>query len=1195
MFRWSLEVEELEMRLVPTLVGQHIFPLDNPWNQNIANAPVAANSAAIIAHIGASTRVTPNWYADNPSNGDSPLYGMPYNVVHGNSTAKVNVIIDNYPGESDIVPVPIPANAVIEGDFQDGPNPNGGGYNLNQRGDSHLIVWDEDNNVAYELFGVSRPTDPTLFPNTANVELPHTDGLWHAAQESVWNMNTDSFRTLGETSADAAGLSILAGLARPDEGLPVSQGGQGAIDHALRVTLPAAAINPQYIYPGSHMVSTMQGPDNLPLGSRLRLANTPTIDSLISNMPPESQIIAHAMQQYGLIVADIGSAMYVSGASASVDAGNNINLTWDLNDIFATNGLEALNAGDFQVVNLTPVVTGLSASSAAPGTSIIVTGQNFSGAAGHLSVFFGSTAASSVTVLGDTQLSVVVPSGSGTVDVTVQSGINETDNFSSNPNANVNAPIFGYGISAESSADQFTFTTVTSSPPTTVYVDPSFTGAAGSDPATDPGLGLQIGVNAFSTIAAALPAVQTNGTVVLFGGTYSEPSVNFNVPLSAVDIATNPSDSPVSPTVTITNAVTLADNENFALTGIMTGTGSSVAANLDLASSEAGPGTLTITGTAGVTFEGPVSGAVTLLGGTLNPTATLTLGAAGSLTLGPGVSETAGALASSSSSANVQLGSGSTLTADGASSSIYAGSFSGSGTLDKAGSSTSITLSGTSTNFTGAANIVGTLVVNGTLGTSPNPVNLTAPSSVLEGDGIVNAPVVITSTAAGASVSSSGPGALTITAKGGTGVDVQAGANNASITKVIVTGSNIGIALEPGSANMAHVAGNTITGNLTGVEPLNGNLTVTANLINGNNVGVEIPATNPGKPLLPVNPLLTLEGNDLSGNSSFGMVNASPMGVTAILNWWGSASDLGVPGFLAGMSVDDYAPFALDTTSVGPNPTTFDFFNGEDHADGNVYVTGTLGTDTITATVDATNSSLIHVTVNGGPVNNYHRMGASNRIIIYGFGDDVAGARDSITVGGDTAAAPWNAQINSEALKYREPISFGGTSSTTISTTGFGSDVIFGGGNDNLSAMTSGNNVLVGGLSTGKTGALAAPKMAAGAGSNIFIAGSVDWTLAPLASTGRLDYETLAAMDVLWASGSGGQPDALSAAALYSVVNTPGAIQIGTARALITPAVTGKNWYIVKGTSNPSNTPTGLNQDYIAGSTLAPDYRQATQ
>jgi hypothetical protein len=87
-------------------------------------------------------------------------------VVHGDSTAKVNVIIDNYPGESDIVPVPIPANALIEGDYQNGANPHGGGYKAGQRGDHHLIVWDEHNNIAYELYVVTRPSDATLFPNT---------------------------------------------------------------------------------------------------------------------------------------------------------------------------------------------------------------------------------------------------------------------------------------------------------------------------------------------------------------------------------------------------------------------------------------------------------------------------------------------------------------------------------------------------------------------------------------------------------------------------------------------------------------------------------------------------------------------------------------------------------------------------------------------------------------------------------------------------------------------------------------------------------------------------------------------------------------------------------------------------------------------------------------------------------------------
>jgi hypothetical protein len=205
------------------------------------------------------------------------------------------------------------------------------------------------------------------------------------------------------------------------------------------------------------MVSTSLTATNLPLGSRLRLKNTPAVNTLITNMPPESQIVARAMQQYGLILADIGSAMYVTGSSAAVNASNGISLAWDLNDIFASKGLEVLNAGDFDVVTLQPIVTGLSSTDGPIGSALTINGQNFSGAAGKLSVFFGSATASLLSVLSDTQILVTVPDGSGTVDVTVQSGVNEKDMISGNPNANVNAPIFGYGTSPQNAADKFSF------------------------------------------------------------------------------------------------------------------------------------------------------------------------------------------------------------------------------------------------------------------------------------------------------------------------------------------------------------------------------------------------------------------------------------------------------------------------------------------------------------------------------------------------------------------------------------------------------------------------------------------------------------------------------------------------------------------------------------------------------------------
>src|SRR5262249_44356307 len=123
-----------------------------------------------------------------------------------------------------------------------------------------------------------------------------------------------------------------------------------------------------------------------PMGARLRLKAS--VD--ISGLNPESQVIAQAMKTYGVIVADNGSNFYATGASYSVDANNTLALTWNDSDIQdSTHGLKSLTFSEFEVVNLTPSVTGLSASSGAAGSTITITGSNFSGAAGHLQVLFG--------------------------------------------------------------------------------------------------------------------------------------------------------------------------------------------------------------------------------------------------------------------------------------------------------------------------------------------------------------------------------------------------------------------------------------------------------------------------------------------------------------------------------------------------------------------------------------------------------------------------------------------------------------------------------------------------------------------------------------------------------------------------------------------------------------------------------------
>ena len=432
-----LLLESLEDRTAPALLGQQLFPADNPWNQPIANAPVAANSAAImnniITHYG-DGRLHPDFGQDYGTSQD--LYGIPYNIVHGNSTPKVSVVIDAYPDESDVFAAPIPAAAVIEGDFQNGPN-----VGVDNRGDSHLIVWDEDNNIAYEFYRASRPSE-------------NADGKWHADQETVWNMNTDTFRTLGFTSADAAGLSLLAGLVRPDEALPVSEGGQGVINHAIRFTLQNSIILDQFIYPASHIANSGNNPATQPpMGARFRLK----ADVDISQLNPESRVIAQAMKDFGMIVADNGSNFFFSGATSSVDASNQLTLTWNDDDIQdSLHGLKSLLYSDFEAVDLTPVVTGLSVHQGSADTQISIVGQNFAGAAGQLHVYFGNTEAGSVTYVDDGQLLATVPAGTGTVDVRVQSG-----QSTQSDSQNIKSTIFGYGISLTNANDKFTFGTQT--------------------------------------------------------------------------------------------------------------------------------------------------------------------------------------------------------------------------------------------------------------------------------------------------------------------------------------------------------------------------------------------------------------------------------------------------------------------------------------------------------------------------------------------------------------------------------------------------------------------------------------------------------------------------------------------------------------------------------------------------------------
>ncbi len=225
----------------------------------------------------------------------------------------------------------------------------------------------------------------------------------------------------GDTSADAAGLPILPGLVRPDEVLD-----QGAIDHALRFTVPAT--DDSYVFPASHEAGS-NNPSLPRMGEHFRLKAS--FD--IAGFSPANQVILQALKTYGMIVADNGSAWYISGEPSS---------SWSDDELHA---LTALVGSNFEAVDLTPRLASLdqSSGSTAGGTAVTIHGQNFSGAAGQLQVFFGATAAAQVTIVSDTVLVATSPAhAAGTVDLTVHTP---------------------YGASTTSTADHFTFTAA--SPP----------------------------------------------------------------------------------------------------------------------------------------------------------------------------------------------------------------------------------------------------------------------------------------------------------------------------------------------------------------------------------------------------------------------------------------------------------------------------------------------------------------------------------------------------------------------------------------------------------------------------------------------------------------------------------------------------------------------------------------------------------
>jgi hypothetical protein len=285
------------------LHGNRLFPSDSPWNLPIDTKAVDPNSSVLINQMGTSVSLHPDFGA-NAYWVDSKPFGIAYIVVSG-TTPKVPVTFTQYGNQSDPGPYPIPANAPIEG----GPSSNG---------DRHVIVVDQDHWKLYETWST----------------YPQGNGSWQAGSGAVFNLTSTALRPAGWTSADAAGLPILPGLVRYDEVYL-----HKAINHAIRFTV--AQTRKAYIAPARHFASNNTSPNLLPMGARLRLKANYDISGYSAPM----QVILKAFKKYGLIVADNGSNMYISGTADS---------RWDDD---ALNTLKQVKNTDFEVVKMGSMTT----------------------------------------------------------------------------------------------------------------------------------------------------------------------------------------------------------------------------------------------------------------------------------------------------------------------------------------------------------------------------------------------------------------------------------------------------------------------------------------------------------------------------------------------------------------------------------------------------------------------------------------------------------------------------------------------------------------------------------------------------------------------------------------------------------------------------------------------------------------------
>jgi serine/threonine-protein kinase len=204
------------------------------------------------------------------------------------------------------------------------------GYNcfgFDNGDDCHLIFVARSENRLYEIYHGT--IDPT--------------GAFRAGCLAIWDtskVNGTGGRGQQCTSADAAGFPIAPLLFSAEEIAA------GAINHAIRFILPNNMIRmKKFVAPATHGTNTTGPATAIPYGGHLRLKGSVTLSAL----SPAAQVVARALQKYGMYMADGGNI----ALTAQSDALSTVKWT----DVgFDGNALSSLKATDFEVIDHGPTI-----------------------------------------------------------------------------------------------------------------------------------------------------------------------------------------------------------------------------------------------------------------------------------------------------------------------------------------------------------------------------------------------------------------------------------------------------------------------------------------------------------------------------------------------------------------------------------------------------------------------------------------------------------------------------------------------------------------------------------------------------------------------------------------------------------------------------------------------------------------------